>query len=115
MEYDGKTEILVDAASGVGLIARERARQIEAEEFTAEHDAQHVQKELAAAAVSYLLDYLGRVTAAAYHWPKTWSLKWFKPTEDKVRQLTKAGALIAAEIDRLQEIEDKAKGKGHVV
>ena len=29
--------------------------------------------------------------------------EWFKPSIDPVRQLTKAGALIAAEIDRLQE------------
>jgi len=32
--------------------------------------------------------------------------KWFKPTpDDHIRQLTKAGALIAAEIDRLQRID----------
>lgn len=34
-------------------------------------------------------------------WP--WDAKWWKPTPDnRVRELVKAGALIAAEIDRLQ-------------
>jgi hypothetical protein len=34
-------------------------------------------------------------------WP--WSKHWWKPTpNDRVRELVKAGALIAAEIDRLQ-------------
>ena len=33
-------------------------------------------------------------------WP--WSDKWWKPSDDPVRNLVKAGALLAAEIDRLQ-------------
>ena len=34
------------------------------------------------------------------HWP--WNVVWWKPTpDDRIRELAKAGALIAAEIDRL--------------
>lgn len=35
-------------------------------------------------------------------WP--WNLKYWKPGE-RIDELTKAGALIAAEIDRLQQIK----------
>ena len=38
-----------------------------------------------------------------YFWPYTWAEKWWKPSPgDRIRELEKAGALIAAEIDRLQ-------------
>ena len=38
-------------------------------------------------------------------WP--WDLEWFKPSPyDRIRELVKAGALIAAEIDRLQNIPE---------
>ena len=33
-------------------------------------------------------------------WP--WDKKWWKPSDDPIKNLIKAGALIAAEIDRLQ-------------
>lgn len=35
-------------------------------------------------------------------WP--WDMKWWKPSKDPIKNLIKAGALIAAEIDRLQSI-----------
>jgi len=34
-------------------------------------------------------------------WP--WGSEWWKPSKDPIRDLVKAGALIAAEIDRLQK------------
>jgi hypothetical protein len=40
-------------------------------------------------------------------WP--WAEKWWKPSEDQVRNLVKAGALIAAEIDRIQRLKAKAR------
>ena len=43
------------------------------------------------------------------YWP--WDMKWWKPSdEDPIRNLVKAGALIAAEIDRLQRRTEPAKG-----
>lgn len=35
-------------------------------------------------------------------WP--WDYKWWKPSDDPIKNLVKAGALIAAEIDRLQKV-----------
>ena len=38
-------------------------------------------------------------------WP--WNITWWKPSTDPVRNLTKAGALIAAEIERIQRAVNK--------
>lgn len=38
-------------------------------------------------------------------WP--WDASWWKPSADPIRNLVKAGALIAAEIDRLQRLTSK--------
>ena len=86
--------------TGIELIAAERERQIKEEGWTPEHDAQHTGDELARAAVCYALP--DRIPdTIPLVWP--WAEEWFKPTPgDRIRELTKAGALIAAEIDRLQ-------------
>ena len=46
---------------------------------------------------------LYRSEACPDDWP--WSDKWWKP-KDKIRDLVRAGALIAAEIDRLQRLKE---------
>jgi hypothetical protein len=86
--------------TGIELIAAERERQIKVEGHTAEHDAQHTKGQLAHAAVCYALP--DRIPDAVMMiWP--WPDEWWKPTpDDRIRELVKAGALIAAEIDRLQ-------------
>ena len=92
---------------GAMLIAKERSRQVEEEGWTPAHDEQHNNEELTRAAVCYLLDYIRGDKGAfpdhpsyAEQWP--WEEQDWKPTpSDHIRQLTKAGALIAAEIDRL--------------
>lgn len=98
--------------SGVEQIAAERARQITTKGWTPEHDDDHDDGTLAIAAKSYLF----AATIAAGDdpvmkaaiidrrvpipgWPKGWD---FKPSDDPIRNLVKAGALIAAEIDRLE-------------
>ena len=43
-------------------------------------------------------------------WP--WDFKWWKPSDDPVKDLIKAGALIAAEIDRLQSITPQITDHG---
>ncbi len=92
--------------TGAELIAQERERQVAEEGFTEEHDsdAYHKDGQLALAAMCYLIDLRGSDLGKKL-WP--WGLQWWKPTLDPVRQLTKAGALIAAEIDRLQRQEQK--------
>jgi hypothetical protein len=89
------------AMNGLTLIAQERTRQMAREGYSAQHDAQHVGDELALAAAVYAVPASVRVTAGMMRlWPFDW---YFRPEpEDRVRELVKAGALIAAEIDRLQ-------------
>jgi hypothetical protein len=100
---------------GAKLIARERKRQIEEEGWSAGDDEQHDSGELSRAAAVYAKDVADRLEQESYgfdtsgpslfptDWP--WDKKWWKPTpDDPVRQLVKAGALIAAEIDRIQAL-----------
>lgn len=89
------------ATSGVSLIATERARQVSVEGWTPEHDDEHDGSELLDAASCYLADPDSFERYNVPHdWP--WDDAAWKPTpNDRVRELVKAGALIAAEIDRL--------------
>ncbi|MCA3256250.1 MAG: hypothetical protein INF91_11620 [Alphaproteobacteria bacterium] len=93
---------------GVRRIAAERQEQIELHRFTPAHDLGHGDSELLQAAAAYLLwatspndagDDEVVATFAAAHWP--WEAALFKPSTDARKNLAKAGALIAAEIDRL--------------
>jgi hypothetical protein len=87
---------------GTDFIAVERQRQIEVEGWTPEHDAEHVNGELAQAASCYaLIAAHGTESYADDQWP--WHSVWWKPSNDPIRNLVKAGALIAAEIDRLED------------
>lgn len=82
-----------DLSIGARLIAAERQRQIEVEGWTAEHDAEHDHGELARAAAAYAMQ-----SPMLFPWDDTW---WKPVPADRIRELEKAGALIAAEIDRL--------------
>lgn len=91
--------------TGIELIAQERERQIAEEGWTAKHDDIHANGELANAAAMYAITPLTREDGAiainkfpSWLWP--WDRSWWKPG-DRLRELAKAGALIAAEIDRL--------------
>lgn len=89
---------------GAALIAAERRRQVEAEGWTPEHDDAHDSGEMAVAATFYLDPPLGSGwgEGAPDGWP--WEPEAWKP-KDQVSNLIRAGALIAAEIDRLQRAE----------
>lgn len=91
--------------SGVELIAKERDRQVSAEGFKASHDDGHDEGELIHAANCYLEFPLNIKSKVPRDWP--WEKSWWKPSDDYVRNLTKAGALIAAEIDRVQRGRSK--------
>lgn len=105
---------------GVQLIANERRRQIEVEGFSAEHDDSYGDFPMAEAAVCYaqhvadrgwldpegIAEYRSDEVISPevqgrgmYGWPKHWDKAWWKP-HSILRDLVKAGALIAAEIDR---------------
>ena len=94
-------ELLFIKTSGLQEIVNERKRQIESEGFDAYHDQIFNERgELAVVASCYALPDEHRTNCL---WPEDWDLKWFKPTpEDRIRELSKAGALISAEINRLQ-------------
>lgn len=96
--------------TGAELIAAERQRQIEVEGWTPAHDAQHYNDVLPLAACCYALPDLYRhlpvgalkISLRKGFWP--FDESWWKPTpRDRIRELVNAGALIAAEIDRLQQ------------
>ena len=74
-------------------IAAERLRQVEAEGWTPAHDDDHNNGELADAAACYAR---GKQMSAV--WP--WDDGWWKPADQR-RNLVKAGALIVAEIERI--------------
>lgn len=100
--------------SGLLVIQRERLRQITKEGFTLLHDKQHDCGELAMAAACYAAPemlYALRATAfdgLKYVDPWPWGQKWDKRgRHDRVKQLAVAGALIAAEIDRLVQQQDR--------
>lgn len=95
--------------TGIELIAAERQRQIDVEGWTPEHDAEHTHGELSRAAGIYAnrASLIESQNSEAFLlewgvpdlWP--WSGDWWKPSKDPIRNLEKAGALIAAELDRL--------------
>lgn len=98
--------------TGIELIAEERRRQIEVENWAPNRDVRHVDESLAYVAACYTIPSNGRNIYAGSNglsniinvlWPKSWAFKFWKPSpENRIRELQKAGALIAAEIDRLQ-------------
>ena len=90
-------QLLDEATAGIALIAAERQRQVESEGWTAEHDDEHSDGSLARAGACYAM--VRPNMEIPFYWP--WDPSWWKPSPDPIRNLAKAGALIAAEIDRL--------------
>lgn len=96
--------------SAVEDVVAERRRQIETEGWTPEHDDEHANGEMATAAACYayvapLGGHARRRLAnegAPYRWP--WDSTWWKP-KDARSDLVRAGALILAEIERLDRLE----------
>lgn len=91
---------------GIALIAAERQRQTTVEGWTPEHDDSHDDSQLLSAAIVYAERVRLPESFASTlppMWP--WAAKWWKPSADPIRNLVKAGALIAAEIDRLNRAD----------
>jgi hypothetical protein len=89
-----------DADAAVQVVA-ERERQISSEGWTPEHDEHHPEGDLARAGALYAVhatDSDGKADGAPpAGWP--WDAGWWKP-KDRLRDLVRAGALVAAEADR---------------
>ncbi len=99
--------------TGAQLIADERERQISQEGFDDSNDDGNNEGELLMGANAYLQSVLApnkhpsmkRKFILDMYWPRQWNPAWFKPTND-MRDLAKAGALIAAEMDRRMRAHD---------
>ena len=123
--YEAKPGETEKVKSGAQLIALERQRQTKIEGWTPEHDDKHGCGELCSAAVCYTVagdclanakslmgeshvetpeilteEIMEQKFGIGVAWP--WDEEWLKISPDPIRNLVKAGALIAAEIDRLQ-------------
>lgn len=100
--------------TGIELIAAERERQISGEGYTAERDKNYTYNQLARAGATYALPAQERLFHSGISAPMTWpfSPDSWKPTPgDRKRELAKAGALIAAELDRMLEAEKEAEAR----
>lgn len=96
--------------SGIDLIKEERERQLSEEGWTPEHDKNHKNGELIKAAICYaypgeninifIPNVINMDFKKKYIFP--FDPFWWKPTpDDRLKELAKAGALIAAEMDRI--------------
>ncbi|HBR0881379.1 TPA: hypothetical protein L9K38_002950 [Klebsiella pneumoniae] len=105
-ELESRTVTATVTAAAADVLA-ERKRQVTTEGWTPEHDDQHVNFEMAIAgglyAISAVDSHHKLRNSAPSAWP--WDRKWWKPDGPR-RDLVKAGALILAEIERL----DRAAG-----
>jgi hypothetical protein len=89
-------------------VLAERGRQIAEEGWTADHDDEHSNGSIAVAAACYataehMREIYGSDIDIHGWWP--WAAQWWKPSPaNPRRELVKAGALILAEIERLDRI-----------
>lgn len=99
-------------ALGSELISMERKRQIAHHRYNSNIDDTYLRGDLAAAAVFYAIPQDHELAALARSfWPDSWSppayseddqkMRGDHPDQFRIQDLIKAGALIAAEIDRL--------------
>ena len=100
--------VLEDAARDV---LAERQRQISGEGWTPEHDDKHSKGEMAEAAACYAASAsvpksFKQLQCPGY-WP--WAFQWWKPSDAR-RDLVKAGALILAELERIDRAARKQGG-----
>jgi hypothetical protein len=108
--------------TGAELIAAERKRQLKNKGYTLKHDEGHTKQELLVVAAALILRALNEVDSASITVDEF--LGYYAPLEDmawmhyiveherpdKIEGLAIAGALIAAEIDRLQ-MDEKGEGR----
>lgn len=89
-------------SDGIAMIAAERTRQVSGEGWTPAHDDEHTRGEMAITAACYAANDTDAEVMVmgedAFPWG-SWHDK--RKKHDRIRQLVIAGALIAAEIDRL--------------
>ena len=114
-----------DMSQAMTDVFNERFRQLDEEGFSHQHDDDNVNGELAKAAASYAcsaavssdaldaiagvhIDHATSHLSAPPTWPQQWDKAWWKP-KTRRRDLVRAGALILAEIERLDRREFSKK------
>ena len=83
-------------------VIAERQRQKAVEGWTSEHDDKYGKSQLLLASSCYVLNTIQPFNRIPMDWP--WAPEWWKPTGPR-RDLVKAGALILAEIERIDRQE----------
>ena len=101
---------------GTKLIEQYREEQISKHNWSVQHDIDvNKDGQLILGAAAYLLGATPitvltpsgpAVIVAEQLWPSNWSKQWLKLSDNKVKNLSKAGALVAAEINRLLQTSD---------
>jgi len=84
-------------------VIAERARQVEGEGWSPEHDDEHDGGEIAQAAAAYCEHAVNQDANLPGFWP--WDEAWWKPRTPR-EDLVRAGALILAEIERIDRASD---------
>lgn len=93
-------------------VLAERQRQVEQEGWTPARDDQCDDRELAMAAAGYIMAGKLETAPRPKHWP--WPIEWWKPRGLR-RNLVRAGALVLAEIERLDraaQLDGGQEGSG---
>lgn len=114
---EGSAQAFAVSQNAIEEIYRERRRQVDSKGWTPEHDDGHDAGEIARAAAAYALP---PATGLGDNWLNQYALDiWpFHPDgfrhKDRRRDLIRAGALIVAEIERLDRLASRpdSTGKG---
>ncbi|MBZ9574641.1 hypothetical protein [Modicisalibacter sp. MOD 31.J] len=100
-------------AGSLGSLVDERQRQMTEEGWSLEHDDRHDEGELACAGAAYALNagcqMYPHSQQSLERAPDFWMFedRWWKPASNPRRNLVKAGALVLAEIERLDRAEQE--------
>lgn len=94
---------LASGDHGANAIVEERSRQIVDEHYHPAGDDAYTDGQLASAAWCYLSAAIDGIREQPEEWP--WDAEWWKPTFG-IRDLVRAGALIAAELTRRKRAHD---------
>lgn len=95
-------QVVKSPSNAVQSVIAERQRHQSAEGWTPEHDDQYSKSQLLWASSCYVLNAIHPFNRIPFDWP--WTPEWWKPTNPR-RDMVKAGALILAEIERIDRQE----------
>ena len=105
----------IPSRTGSERIRFERWRQLVFKGFSFDHDDRHVDGELAMAALAYadagIMSQIRPDVSVYLSYPPSTGWPWqrseWKPSDEPIENLVRAGALIAAEIDRLLRLREE--------